>query len=87
MGNCINKKAITVEGITIIPENKIHEINKIPNNPYEDHEGNYIWINLHTTNEDFLKKQEEGFVIALEEKKGSYNLWFRKPRTSILKTK
>ena len=53
---------------------------KLPMSPVDDVVGKYIWVNIHTSNDDFLRKQEEGFIAAMSEYIDHGQVWFRKLR-------
>jgi len=72
MGNCIQKPK----------KGGIETNNILPINPSEDPLGNYLWINIHTNNDDFLKKQEEGFVICMTTNTNIGHKWLRKINTT-----
>jgi len=72
MGNCIQKpKKIVIKDSSI-------EVDHIPPmDPSKDPFGNYLWINIHTNNVNFLKKQEEGFVVSMSDSSIGHK-WLRK---------
>ncbi len=57
------------------------ETEKCPLSPVDDVNGNYIWINLHTSSDSFRETQEEGFIISMSEYKSHGNVWLRKLRS------
>ena len=56
------------------------DIQKLPLSPVDDVTGNYIWLSIHTTNDDFLRKQEDGFIVSMGEHISHGQVWFRKLR-------
>jgi hypothetical protein len=76
MGGCQSKKE-TIKAVAIEP---IYN-SEVPINPSEDTSYKFIWISIHTTSKDFLKYQENGFVIPCDKSNNTYGrLWLRKPR-------
>ena len=74
MGNCIQKPKKIV-----IKDSSIEVVNNIPPmDPSKDPFGNYLWINIHTNNVNFLKKQEEGFVLSMSDDSSIGYKWLRK---------
>lgn len=51
-----------------------------PTNPNEDINEEYIWLFIHTNNNDFIKAQEQGYIISSKEKVDYGYLWMRKKR-------
>ena len=80
MGNCSGKIA-AIEAVEIIGEKKTY----YPKHPNEDQEGNYLWLSASISHYQFIKLQENGFVIAYNPNSGnevlsSERVWLRKPR-------
>lgn len=83
MGNIItknNKNKNNKE--TVINAEFISNKDLLPNNPSKDVNEEYIWIMIHTSNNVFITRQEEGFVIANTEKVDYGYLWMRKKRNN-----
>ena len=80
MGNCSGKIA-AIEAVEIIGEKNTY----YPKHPNEDQEGNYLWLSASISHYQFIKLQENGFVIAYNPNSGnevlsSERVWLRKPR-------
>ena len=81
MGNC-SGKIEAIEAIEIIGEKNT---TYYPKHPNEDQEGNYLWLSASISHYQFIKLQENGFVIAynpnsVNEVLSSERVWLRKPR-------
>jgi len=87
--NSVNKKSVNKNSVKeIIMENTVHVAEIIinpdhflcPMKPIEDTNGKYIWKSIHTNNIDFVKFQEEGFIITTDLIHGY--TWLRKPKNN-----
>jgi hypothetical protein len=56
------------------------DILKCPRSPIDDVAGNYIWLSIHTSNDDFRTKQEDGFIVSMVEHISHGQAWLRKLR-------
>tara|TARA_B100001094_G_scaffold332672_1_gene405777 strand:+ start:3142 stop:3408 length:267 start_codon:yes stop_codon:yes gene_type:complete len=69
----------------IIGENEMIKQNLIfPTNPGNDFNHQYYWKLMYTNSANFVKIQEEGFVIATNKlvKEENCHLWLRKKKTN-----